>query len=110
MNEVFQLETPIDQGRWRERARCKEAPPGLFEEVLFRGPVKYVPVEIEDVARKFCRHCPVLARCRDEADANPTLTGVLGGQYRTWSKSQKTYRIYDILGVDPSVRRIVMEK
>ena len=101
------METRLDGDRWREQARCNGAPPEWFEEVQFRGPVKYVPIEIEDVARKFCRHCPVLARCRAEADANPTLTGVLGGVYRTWSR--KTYRTYDILGPDPSVKRIVME-
>lgn len=96
------LEKPLDR-EWRGRAACAGADPNLFEERPLSGPIKRVPEEILSTALQYCAGCPVLAECKAEADANPAMTGLLGGVFRTLNLRSSTlgaYRSFDLL--DPA--------
>lgn len=52
----------IAHQEWREDAACRDA---------WRSGVEFVdpsPADVDDIIRAFCRRCPVVGACREEAD------------------------------------------
>lgn len=75
-------EVEAPDGRWRHRAACEGASPGLFEP---REPADLVL--LTRTARMYCRECPVRVECNLDAVAAKTWgCGLRGGVYR-WYKA-----------------------
>jgi len=98
------------QLEWRKRAACLGADPHVFDPLAAHGN-RVLPAAIAAAALRYCANCPVLAQCRDEADANHYLVGLWGGAYRTRRSDRhigRGYKRVDLLtpipraGSDPS--------
>ena len=66
---------------WRDLASCRDMDPDLWFSARDSTET--------ETAIRICEDCPVRAECKRWADAHPRyhgypLTGVWGGEYRTW--------------------------
>lgn len=78
-SERLPQEREVDDPFWDLDAGCFGAPGELFEPRQL--PNKEVPRDIRRTAQDYCARCPILMRCRAEADAHQYL-GLWGGQWR----------------------------
>lgn len=109
VNPLLRLLSPLNRTEpWWRRAACRTADPVLFDERDMSGPVKYAPADLKRTAEQYCGVCPVLAQCRAEADEHPTLTGLFGGRYRTYGKTKRNYREFELLADDTTCRTVAV--
>jgi len=93
--ERLPQERPLSDPAWADDAACVGMPIELFE--YRKLDTEAIPVEIRQAAALFCAHCPILARCRTEADAHEYV-GLWGGQWRRYAASRShDYVVRDLL-------------
>ena len=99
--EVLPQEMPVRDRRWDEGAACLDMPPELFEPYTMQNAT--VPEEIRRAAELCCARCPILERCRAEADEHEYL-GLWGGQLRHYLRSvgegRHVYTARDLIQLD----------
>lgn len=93
--ERLPQERPSSDPHWADDgAACAGAPGELFEHRLLRNPS--IAAEVRQVAELFCGNCPIMQRCRAEADAHEFL-GVWGGQWRYYDNHGHRYAARDLI-------------
>jgi WhiB family redox-sensing transcriptional regulator len=66
-----------DSGQWRLAAVCRGERSDLFFSPAGEG--RRAAREREEIAKRLCAHCPVIARCREVALESAEPYGVWGG-------------------------------
>ena len=93
--ERLPQERPCRDPRWADGAACEGAPGELFDHRTLA--TDDIPLEIRQAAALFCAHCPILDRCRAEADEHE-YEGLWGGQWRRYAASRShDYVVRDLL-------------
>lgn len=77
MTAVYPVETRDrdEYWPWQLRGRCLEFPSDLF---FPEGEPRRDRRRHEEQAKRICRDCPVLARCREHAMSTPERYGIWG--------------------------------
>lgn len=79
-----------DDGRWRERAQCKNEERSTFFVEVARGTNYRALNAAKEIALLICAECPVRLRCLNYAVRNDERYGIWGGV--DFSKLKKTDR------------------
>lgn len=74
VSQVAELDTN-DYWSWQLRGRCLDFPADLF---FPDGERRADRREREETAKRICRDCPVLTRCREHAARVPERYGIWG--------------------------------
>lgn len=94
-SERLPQEQPSSDPGWADGTQaCLGAPIELFEHRTLHNVA--IPAEVRQVAELFCANCPILQRCRKEADERQFL-GIWGGQWRSYSMRVHRYTVRDLI-------------